>query len=192
VVRVSIPLSPYLPIFLFPIFVITNCYYNNMESVNIHTIWEQVQTFVQNRTSTELAIGGGFFALLLIFVPLVSRGQRRRRLRKFAPNIGLESFQISPLGRDAFFKIHNHGEVATLTSIFIRGRRDILFKNAFVGHELQRDKSYSILLEATAKERIENNFTIEISYLDQKSNVYKQAFDLNHKTAKQPKLVRAR
>lgn len=161
-----------------------------MESIGIN--WELVQTFFENRTPLQWAIIGGVALLLLVVLPLASRSQRKSRLRKFAPVIGLESFQISPLGRDAFFKIRNNGEQAILTSLFIRGRRDIVFKNSFVGHELQRDKSYSILMEATAKDKIEENFTIELNYLDKAGNVYKQAFELPNKTAKTPKLLKAR
>lgn len=163
-----------------------------MESVNINTVWDKIQIFFQQLTPVELAIIGGVAVILLIVLPLAGRGRRKGRLRKFAPIITLESFQISPLGRDAFFKIKNTGEPATLTSLFIRGRRDIIFKNAFVGHELDRNKSYSILMEVVGNQKIEENFTIELNYLDKAGNVYKQAFELSSKTAKTPKLVKAR
>ncbi len=160
-----------------------------MESIN--TFIAQAKAFLQTLTPTHWAIIGGVF-LVLILIPIIASSNRKRRLRKFAPQLAVESFQISPLGRDAFFKIRNTGELATLVSLFIRGRRDIVFKNAFVGHELHKDKSYSILMEAAAKDRIETNFTIELNYLDRVGNVYKQAFDLNNKTAKQPKLVKGK
>ncbi len=163
-----------------------------MESINIHTVWEQIQTYFQNLSPTDIAILSGVGVLLLIGLPLVARLRRRQRLRRYAPILVLESFQISPLGRDAFFKIKNNGELATLISLFIRGRRDIVFKNSFVGHELHRDKTYSILMEATTKDKIEDNFTIELNYIDRIGNVYKQAFELNARTAKTPKLVKAR
>lgn len=161
-----------------------------MESIGIN--WKLIQTFFENITREQWAIIGGVLVFLLVILPLASRARRRSRLRKFAPLIALESFQISPLGRDAFFKIRNNGEQATLVSLFVRGRRDIVFKNSFVGHELQRDKSYSVLMEATAKDKIEENFSIELNYLDKVGNVYKQAFDLSAKSAKQPRLVKAR
>lgn len=161
-----------------------------MESIGIN--WKLIQTFFEKLTPEQWAIIVGAFLLLFVVLPLAARAQRRRRLRKFAPHIILESFQISPLGRDAFFKIRNGGEQATLISLFIRGRRDIVFKNSFVGHELQRDKSYSVLMEATAKDKIAENFSIELNYLDKMGNVYKQAFDLHAKTARQPKLVKAK
>lgn len=151
-----------------------------------------VQTYFENLTIQQWYIIGGIAFLVLVVLPLFRRFRFRRRLRKYAPQIQLESFQISPLGRDAFFKIRNTGEQATLVSIFIRGRRDIVFKNAFVGHELPLDKSYSILMEATAKDKIEENFSIELNYLDKIGNVYKQSFDLQSKSLKQPKLVKAR
>lgn len=163
-----------------------------MESINIHTVWERIQAYFQHLTPTDIAILSGVGVLLLIVLPLLGRLRRKQRLRKYAPMIVLEFFQISPLGRDAFFKIKNNGELATLTSVFIRGRRDIVFKNSFVGHELHRDKTYSILMEATAKDKIEENFTIELNYLDRIGNVYKQAFELTSKTAKTPKLIKAR
>jgi hypothetical protein len=163
-----------------------------MESVNINTVWATIKTFFQNLTPVQTAVLGGVLLLLLIILPLSGRLRRKRRLRIYAPVIVLESFQISPLGRDAFFKIRNNGEIATLTSLFIRGRRDIVFKNSFVGHELHRDKSYSILMEATANQKIEENFSIELNYLDKVGNVYKQAFELTSKTAKTARLVKAR
>lgn len=161
-----------------------------MESIGFN--WKFIQNFFKNLTPEQWAIIGGAALFLFVLLPLYLRFRRRRRLRKFAPQIQLESFQISPLGRDAFFKIKNNGEQATLISLFIRGRRDIVFKNSFVGHELHRDKSYSILMEATAKDKISENFMIELNYLDRIGNVYKQAFDLNAKNARQAKLVKAK
>lgn len=161
-----------------------------MESVNINTVWEKIETIIQRLTPVEWAMIGGGLLLLILVLSLISRNRRKSRLRKIAPAIVLESFQISPMGRDAFFKIKNNAEVATLTAVSIQGRRDIVFKNTFIGHELHRDKTYSILLEATAKDRIENNFTIVINYMDKIGNIYKQAFELNNKKAKTPKLVK--
>lgn len=180
--------NPLILLFPFPLLF----YLRDMESVNINTLWEKIQTFLQSLTPLQMAMIGGGIVLLFILIAVSGKSRRRKRLRKFAPHIILESFQISPLGRDAFFKIKNKGEVATLTALFIRGRQDIVLKNAFAGHELHRDKSYSILMEVAGNQKINNDFAIELNYLDKIGNVYKQVFELSNKTAKSPKLVKAR
>jgi len=146
------------------------------------------ENLIQSLTPTHWLVIG-VVMLLLIVIPASLSGRRKKRREKVKPNLVLESFQVSPLGRDAFLKIKNEGEVATLTSLFVRGRRDIIAKNAFAGHKGERGKIYSILLEATAEEKITNNFTVELTYFDQMRNVYRQAFDLKNNATKNPKLM---
>ncbi|HMO39023.1 MAG TPA: hypothetical protein PKC76_15275 [Saprospiraceae bacterium] len=148
----------------------------------------QAQNLIQTFTPLHWAILSAVI-VLCILIPILSRRARRRRRQRFAPQLVLEVFQISPLGRDAFLKIKNNGETATFTSLFVRGRRDIVFRNALAGHELEKGKTYSILLEATAQELISPNFSIEITYFDQMRNVYRQTFNLANNSTRAPKLV---
>lgn len=154
----------------------------------METFLAEAQTLTQSLTPLHWGVISGVL-LLLIALPFILSGRRKRKREQVKPLPALELFQISPLGRDAFLKIKNNGEVATLTSLFVRGRRDIIVKNAFAGHELERGKVYSILLEATADEKISANFNVEITYFDQMRNVYRQTLDLQSNTAKSPKLV---
>lgn len=137
------------------------------------------------------AIAGG--VLLLLFVlPFIGRSSRKKKKQalQVRPHLLLDAFQIAPLGRDAFLKIRNAGNPATFVNLAIKGRNDILSKNSFQGHRLEKDKVYSILLEAIGKLKIEQNFSIEITFMDVHQNVYKQQFDLMKQTVKQAKLIK--
>ncbi len=163
-----------------------------MESVNIETLSAKAQEFFQSLSFAQWAIIAGIFFVLFVLIPIIKAKRRQRSRQRIAPKLLLDTFQISPLGRDAYFKIRNNGEQATLLSLFVRGRRDVVPKNAFVGHQIEKEKVYGILLEATAADKLADNFSIEITYLDKIGNVYKQSFELGNKMAKQPKLVKAK
>ncbi len=154
----------------------------------METFLAEMQNLTQSFTPVHWGVLIGIL-LLLVSLPFILSGRRKKKREQVKPLLALESFQISPLGRDAFLKIKNNGEVATLTSLFVRDRRDIIVKNAFAGHELGRGKVYSILLEATADEKINVDFNVEITYFDQMRNVYRQTLDLQSNTTKSPKLV---
>ncbi|MDX1942736.1 MAG: hypothetical protein SFU99_19390 [Saprospiraceae bacterium] len=159
--------------------------------MNLDTLLAEAKNLIQFFTLTHWAIIGGVLLLLFVILPLASASRRRKRRAKVAPQLILEAFQVSPLGRDAFLKIKNNGETATFTSLFVKSRRDIVFKNAFAGHQLDRGKTYSVLLEAVAQEKITHNFSIELTYFDQMRNVYRQTFDLSRNATRKPKLVQA-
>lgn len=148
----------------------------------------EAEAFFKTLNLLEWGIIGGVI-LLVIIIPSILSNRKKKQRARVMPRLALESFQVSPLGRDAFFRIKNTGESATLTSLFIRGRRDIIAKNAFVGHQLDRGTVYGILLEATADEKITTNFSVEITYFDQMRNVYRQTFDLKNSSVKNPKLM---
>ena len=152
-------------------------------------IWlPRFQQWVAELTPAEWVIGIG--VLLILIVLLTVRGSRRSRNKHLAPQFALHAFQIAPLGRDAFFKIRNNGEMATLTTMLIKGRNDLLIKSDYAGHQIEKDKVYGILLETTSKDRIQNDFSIELMYIDQDRNVYRQVFDLRQQAALPPKMVR--
>ncbi len=163
-----------------------------MESVNIETLSAKAQAIIQSFTFVHWTIIFGILFILFVLIPIVKAKRRQRRRQRIAPILLLDTFQISPMGKDAYFKIRNTGEQATLLSLFIRGRRDVVPKNAFVGHQIEKEKVYGILLEATAMDKLADNFSVELTYLDKIGNVYKQSFELGNKVAKQPKLVKAK
>lgn len=156
----------------------------------METTLTQARTLLESLTPVHWAIAGAFLLLIFIIIA-VNAAQRRKRREKVAPKLMLEAFQISPLGHDAYLKIKNNGEPATLTSLFVRGRRDIVFKNAFAGHQLERGKTYGILMETASPEKIAANFSVELTYFDAKRNVYRQSFDLGNNSSRQPKLVQS-
>lgn len=163
-----------------------------MEQINTEELISTINEFTQSLSPVQWGIIGGGIALILILAASLSSGKRRkkRKAEQVAPSLRLDTFQISPLGRDAYFKVLNNGQPARLSNMAIKGRNDIAVKNAVAGHELQTGESYRILLEATGNQKLNNNFTIELSYVDLIGNVYQQHFALNQQVAKQPKLVR--
>ena len=71
------------------------------------------------------------------------------------------------MGRDAFFKVHNHGQLARLSALSIKGKGHIQVKNNIAGHEIKTGDSYRILLEATGNKKINKDFIVELTYIKQ-------------------------
>lgn len=155
----------------------------------ITVFWENIQTFVASVEPEYWAAGGGGLLLIMIWGSF-GKAKKKRNIRKIAPELKVHAFQVSPLGRDAFFKIRNDGELATLSELSFVGRSDILVKNALAGHRIEKNKVYSMLFEAAAKNKIDPNFSIEITFLDQVGNVYRQSFELDTKVALPPRLIK--
>ena len=169
-----------------------------MDEINIDSIletleiyFEKARVYAEQLTPEQWAIIGGVLLLLMLISRLRRRARRRKARKLIAPNLIFHTFQIAPLGRDAFFKIRNIGQVATITGASIKGRHDILIKSAIAGHQLDKEKICSILLETSSQNKIEKNFTVELTFFDQKGNTYKQDFPLNLNAAKQAKLVKS-
>lgn len=150
---------------------------------------EQWRAWIESVEPQYWAAGGGGL-VLLILVSTIRKAVVKRRERRLAPRLILEAFKISPLGRDAFFKIQNLGEKAILTTISFQGRKDIAVKNALAGHQLEKGKGYSILLETTGQEKMDANFSIELRFMDSRNNVYRQTFVPGQNLAKPAKVVR--
>ncbi len=156
--------------------------------MNLETLFADIKSLAQSFTwSHWAAIGAALFLLFLL--PVIGASRRKKRRRKVAPQLALEAFQISPLGRDAFLKFKNNGEVATISAIAVRGRNDLVFKNAFAGHTIEKGKTYSILMETVTQDKITHNFSMELTFFDQHRNVYRQIFDLSNLTTRPPKLM---
>ncbi|KAA3637368.1 MAG: hypothetical protein DWQ02_06865 [Bacteroidetes bacterium] len=115
-------------------------------------------------------VAGGFIGLLLLRW-LIKRARRPKKAVVKQPVINssqglqLHTFQIAPLGRDAFLKIQNTLEPITLTKLEIPDRQNIRVKNAIAGHKLDKSKIYSILLEAVGNTKLDDGFTVKLTYL---------------------------
>ncbi len=122
-------------------------------------------------------VGFGLLVLLIIIIALIRRSMRRARLRN--RGLVIQSFQIAPLGRDAFLKVANPGTPITLLSLRLIGRNDLKVKNELTGQQLALSGTYSILLEAVGDRRLDANFQIELTFADEQKNHYQQLFSLS-------------
>lgn len=122
-------------------------------------------------------LGFGLLVLLIIIIIVISRSTRRSRLRQ--RGLVVQSFQIAPLGRDAFLKISNPGLPVTLLNLQLIGRQDIKVKNDVAGQQLTQGGSYSILLEAMGDRRLNGQFQVELTFSDQQRTPYQQLFSLS-------------
>jgi hypothetical protein len=162
-----------------------------MEQINPEEIFELTKNYVLQSGPIEWAIASGSLVILLFSISIANgKRRRKRKARKVAPTLSLQSFQISPLGRDAYLKVLNNGQTAQITNLKIKGRRDIAVKNAVAGHQLPQGESYRILLESTGQQKLDHNFSMELSYIDQLGNVYQQMFLMKQQFAKPAKLIR--
>ncbi len=151
--------------------------------------WERARAWALTVAPEYWAIAGGVVLVLIVW-RIAAKQSRKRKMAQTAPKLLIEGFQVAPLGRDAFLKMRNSGEPATLTALQIKGRYDVTVKNVLAGHELERDKSYSLLLEATGQQKLTPNFSIELTYLDRTGNVYVQRFRTDTLSAGKAKIVR--
>lgn len=119
-------------------------------------------------------------ALLLLFVLiLIIFGIRKSRKKSAIPFLTIPSFQIAPLGKDAFLKLSNPGERLTLLSLEIMGKSDIHIKNQVAGHVMTTAANYSILMETSSNSRIENDLRVAVIFVDGHNKTYRQVFTLD-------------
>ncbi len=157
----------------------------------LQAYWEQTRAWAST-VALEYWVAGATVLVLLILWRIASAQSKKRKLALVAPKLMMEGFQIAPLGRDAFLKMRNAGESVTFTALQIKGRADVDVKNVLAGHELDKDKSYSLLLEATGQEKLTPNFSIELTFLDRIGNVYVQRFRTDNLSAGKAKIIRKR
>ena len=144
--------------------------------------WGEAMEFAKNMTPEQWAMVAGGFVVLLILRWIIKLSKRSKKTvskpknMTISPVIKLHTLQIAPLGRDAFLKIENTGELATLTKLEIIGRDNIHVRNALAGHKLNKGKIYSVLLETTDKNKITDGFEVKISYLNTGGQVFTQSF----------------
>ncbi|MCG8329238.1 MAG: hypothetical protein MI974_16200 [Chitinophagales bacterium] len=162
-----------------------------MEQINPEEIFNSLKEYALQTGPIEWAAAAGLFIILLIAISMMSGKRRRKKKAKtVAPRLSLQGFQVSPMGRDAYLKVLNNGQLAHITDLSIKGRRDISVKNEVAGHQMPSGESYRILLESVGAEKLSNNFTIELTYMDQLGNVYQQNFPMKQQIAKPAKLIR--
>lgn len=162
-----------------------------MEDINLKQWLETATEYLASTGPMEWSIGGGgLIILVLLFSISGGRRRKKRKAQAIAPKLTISSFQLSPMGRDAFFKVHNHGQLARLSTLSIRGKGHIKVKNNIAGHEIQPGEAYRILLEATGTKKINRDFIVELTYLDQLGNVYRQDFPIAQQAAQQAKLIK--
>lgn len=136
---------------------------------------EQAKEIASQLSIQEWAyIGGGFLFFLIIIMAIRRSGRKKTPIGK-AKSIRLHSFQIAPLGRDAFVKIKNLGEAATLSELKIIGRDDMVIKNAYAGQKIAHNKEYGIFLEVAGNNKIQAGFTLEVTVLGPNGQVQKSA-----------------
>ncbi len=136
-----------------------------------------------------VAIGLLLFALIL-FLSSNAKQRKEQKLLLKAPKLLLKDFQVAPLGKDAFFKIRNEGEAATISQLDIIGRADLMVKNDYAGHQIDRDKEYRIFLESAGHQKIEKDFSIEITFAGPNGHIYKQIVPLSSTETSQLTIIR--
>ncbi len=152
---------------------------------------QELETFATT-PSTErwIALGVLVFVLLLLLAMRINRRTKKKRAFLYAPQLFLDSFQISPLGRDAYVKIANMGAPGTLAKLQVNGRPDLVVKNQVAGHKLERGEQYRILLEAEGPKKIDRDFSFSLTFMDARKNVFQQEFNLRTKSAQKAKLLK--
>jgi hypothetical protein len=119
----------------------------------------------------------GVLIILIILLVLIIGAVARSRVKH--AGLVIQSFQIAPLGRDAFLKLNNPGTGVTLSSVVVKGRADVMVKNQVAGQAIAQGGTYSILLEATADQRLRTDFQLHFTFFDKEKKVYQQQFSLN-------------
>jgi hypothetical protein len=159
--------------------------------------WPQAKAFIDSLSMEHWMVIGGT-AFLLLLLPLFFRKKKNNPGRKgkkvsgtAIPNFRLEAFQIAPMGKDAHLRIFNFGTTATLSTLAVQGRQDILIKNALAGHQVHSNTEYGILLEVNSLARITPDFKLHLTYMDEAGNVYQQLIELEKNVIQKPKLIKS-
>jgi hypothetical protein len=162
-----------------------------MEQINPEEILDIIKAKALDSGPVEWIAAAGILIIIILLISLAnSKRKKKRRARQVAPHLSLQGFQVSPLGRDAYLKLLNSGQIAKLMELKIKGRNDIAIKNAVTGHQMPSGESYRILMESVGQQKLSNNFTVELTYVDQLGNVYQQFFPMKQQIAKPAKLIR--
>jgi hypothetical protein len=125
-----------------------------------------------------LVLGGGLVLAILVLWLLFAL-VRRGGLKPAGHGLAIQSFQLAPLGRDAYLKVINPGVPVTLSAVTILGRADVSIKNEVAGQILTSDGAYSILLEANGSERLVPDFSVQFTFVDTQRQAFQQVFTLD-------------
>ena len=136
----------------------------------------------------EIAVGIAVVAVVTVFWA-AKRNALRNQLKQYAPRLQMSSFQISPLGRDGFLKLHNSGEPAILKSLRVLKRHDLNIQDQYKDSRISKRKDYALLIEASGKDRIAGDFLIVLEYADEKGYTYKQTFDPSGRSHKKARYI---
>jgi hypothetical protein len=198
-ILMRLPCEAILFTFLFPLSILSSPRSKPANTAQHRRIMEQIEEYWALIVEKTAAFGPlewgatGAAGLLLFLLPVVLGGGTRRRNRPLPVvpmHLTFHTFQMAPLGRDAFLKIHNTRDRVTLLSAAIKRSKFIIIKNALAGHEFEAGKVYGILLEAIGKDRMLPDFEVVITYMDAQRNVFRQSFFPELQGAKPPKRIR--
>lgn len=159
-----------------------------METIK-ETYWPAVRQFFEGLAPEHWGIGGISLVLVVILFRFIRRKTRKQGMGP-AQGLQINLFQIAPLGRDAFLKLANPGQKVTLSQLKVVGRTDVAVKNAAAGHVLETGSLYSLLLEATGAQRLEANFSLELTFLDANGTAWRQTLSPGQLQQKGPVVVK--
>ena len=101
----------------------------------------------------------------------------------------LHNFQISPLGKDAWLRLRNEGQLAVLKDLKFKKRNDIQTKTNFRDVKIGQGNTTSLFLHGIGQDRIREDFEVEFMYSDAKGHLYKQTLKLEGKIMQKAKLL---
>lgn len=136
--------------------------------------FESFEQYFSSLSIPHFVAMGLLLFVLILFFSSKSRLRKEKKLLAQAPRLLVKDFQVAPLGKDAFFKIKNEGEKAIISQLDIIGRADLMVKNDYAGHQIEKDKEYRIFLESSGHQKIEKDFSIEITFSGPSGHIYKQ------------------
>jgi hypothetical protein len=151
-------------------------------------ILDTVLPFIQSIEPMYWAIAGGVL-FLLILIPIILRSIKKSKAAKIKPALVLHSFQISPLGKDAWLRLRNVGQLAVLKDLKFKKRNDIISKTNFREVRVGQGNTTSLFLQGTGQNRIREDFEIEFLYSDAQGHLYKQVLKLDGKVMQKAKLL---
>lgn len=155
---------------------------------NISSKFDELLGLIKGTEPLYLVIGVAVM-LLLILLPIILRSIKKGKAGKVKPDIVLKSFQISPLGRDAWLRLRNEGHLAVLQDVKVKKRKDILVKTNFKDVKMPSQGTTSLFLNALGEERIREDFELELLYIDSIGNHYRQKLRLEDKVMHRAKLL---
>jgi hypothetical protein len=149
---------------------------------------DPILLFLQGVEPVYWAIAGGIL-FFLILIPIILRSVKKSKANKLKPILVLHNFQISPLGKDAWLRLRNEGQLAILKEMKFKKRNDIQPKTNFREVKIGQGNTTSLFLHGTGQERIREDFEVEFLYSDAQGHLYKQVLKLDGKVMQKAKLL---